>query len=277
MDFRREAWRKLYIRENLEHRGWPLLARGIRDYLIRHARDDGTLLARTTEPEDDLAASLGPRPDEVGPTILAIQLLLADGFLVHDKRTKRLSMARFEEAQERSTSTERVRRYRSKLAELAEPETLRNVPEALLKRASETDPIRSDPIRSETIQEEEQKDPLEPPSGSPPPPTKAKRASRLPLDWTPDPADTRRLGSELHLSPEVIQAEQAKFADYWAAAAGKGSTKMDWKAAWRGWLRRSVEFRGPVNGGRTKSGPLFACESAPLIAQMAIEARREGR
>ena len=97
------------------------------------------------------------------------------------------------------------------------------------------------------------------------------------MDWTPDPADTRRLGSELHLSPEVIQAEQAKFTDHWAAAAGKGSTKMDWKAAWRGWLRRSVEFRGPVNGGRTKSGPLFACESAPLIAQMAIEARREGR
>ena len=36
--------------------------------------------------------------------------------------------------------------------------------------------------------------------------------------------------------------ELEKFRDHWAAATGHTAMKLDWQAAWRMWVRRSVEF-----------------------------------
>jgi hypothetical protein len=38
-DWSKERWRKLYLREALEQRLWSVMARGLRDYLIRLAED----------------------------------------------------------------------------------------------------------------------------------------------------------------------------------------------------------------------------------------------
>ena len=43
-DWTKERWRKQYIREPLQHRAWPVLARGLRELLNALAEDDGTLV-----------------------------------------------------------------------------------------------------------------------------------------------------------------------------------------------------------------------------------------
>jgi hypothetical protein len=51
-----------------------------------------------------------------------------------------------------------------------------------------------------------------------------------------------------------VAAELAKFRDHWTAKSGADATKVDWQAAWRNWVRRSVEMTGK---GR-ESGDVFA-------------------
>ncbi len=142
MDFRLESWRKLYLRENLDQQGWPLFARGLRDLLVRLAKDDGTVVARTTSPADDLAATLKASPDEWPMVVDAAERMLVDGYLLHE--TGRLFIARHEDAQARCTSTARVRKHRAKAAETAGSETL---PKRVTKHQSGTDPTRPDPTR----------------------------------------------------------------------------------------------------------------------------------
>ena len=44
-----------------------------------------------------------------------------------------------------------------------------------------------------------------------------------------------------------IDREIDKFTDYWHARAGKGSTKLDWNATFRNWIRREAEKHQPTN------------------------------
>lgn len=80
----RERWRRLYLRESVEQRGlWPLMQRGVRDYCIKVAEDDGTLV-RLREGDDAveaLARALGAHPVELTLAKVAISGLLDDGFL----------------------------------------------------------------------------------------------------------------------------------------------------------------------------------------------------
>lgn len=77
------------------------------------------------------------------------------------------------------------------------------------------------------------------------PPSKATRKAPslpLPADWAPSPAHIA-LAHQLGVS---VTAEAAKLRD-WAQA--KGERKVDWGAAFRGWLRRAAESRaGPGRG-----------------------------
>lgn len=73
-------------------------------------------------------------------------------------------------------------------------------------------------------------------SAPPAPPTKSRRATRLATDWTlPDDYRTYCAEKRPDLDPAVV-AEN--FRDHWIAKAGKDATKIDWLAAWRGWVRR---------------------------------------
>jgi hypothetical protein len=79
----REAWRPIFLREPVSQRGWPLVTRGVRAYLLRVAEDDGTLLKRCADPFE-LAKSLGVHLEEADLVRIAIDTLLQDGFLRWD-------------------------------------------------------------------------------------------------------------------------------------------------------------------------------------------------
>lgn len=84
-NFDHESWRPLFLREPVAQRGsWDVTTRGLRDYLIRLAEDDGTLLKHCAEPLDELAANLTTRPHEHDAVRCAIETLLRDGFLRWD-------------------------------------------------------------------------------------------------------------------------------------------------------------------------------------------------
>lgn len=78
-DWSRERWRKLYIREALEQRRWSVVTRGLRDYLIRLADDDGALIRDSDDPVEDLLVVLGTLANEVDLIRAAIRLLRVGG------------------------------------------------------------------------------------------------------------------------------------------------------------------------------------------------------
>ncbi len=86
-DWPKERWRKLYLREALEQRLWSVVARGLRDYLIRVAEDDGALIRDSDDPVEALLLALGAHPDEAELVRAAIVLLRRDGFLAGGARS----------------------------------------------------------------------------------------------------------------------------------------------------------------------------------------------
>lgn len=132
-DWAKERWRKLYLRESLEQRLWSVMARGLRDYLIRLAEDDGTLIRDDDDPDGALLRALGAHPEESELVRRALELLRRDGFLAGGTRS--ISIGNLQAAQgwesrpagavratETTTkasgansSTERVRRHRARL------------------------------------------------------------------------------------------------------------------------------------------------------------------
>lgn len=73
--------------------------------------------------------------------------------------------------------------------------------------------------------------------GADAPPTKPKRAMRLPDDWTVSEAG-RAYANGLGLNPDKV-AEA--FTDYWRAQGGSNARKLDWDAAYRTWCRRQAD------------------------------------
>jgi|SRR6478735_961443 len=127
-DWAKERWRKLYLREALEQRLWSVMARGLRDYLIRVAEDDGALIRDSDDPVDALLLALGAQPDEAELVRAAIVLLRRDGFLaggarslfVHNLPAAQAWQPRPSETETAATPTpasasnERVRRFRER-------------------------------------------------------------------------------------------------------------------------------------------------------------------
>lgn len=113
MRFDREPWRKLYRSESVEDRLLPVVVRGLRDYLLRHAADDGTLIAKTEAPGEDMARAIGAHPDEFTVTVGGVERLIASGYLKH--KNGRLWIAKFQEAQQtRSANAARQKRFRER-------------------------------------------------------------------------------------------------------------------------------------------------------------------
>jgi hypothetical protein len=111
--FDRESWRKLYVAESIEHRLLPLFVRGLRDYLLRLAEDDGTLLHATKDPSGDLIRVLNTLPRERKQVAEAVSELLRIGYLSHSDG--RLWISKFKEAQTaRSKNAERQARFKAR-------------------------------------------------------------------------------------------------------------------------------------------------------------------
>lgn len=83
-----------------------------------------------------------------------------------------------------------------------------------------------------------------------------KRGTRLPDDWAPpigkDGDSWREIASQRGFTDSDVAAVLAEFKDYWKAATGQQSVKLDWTAAWRNRLR---DVRRPgVGAGYSKPG-----------------------
>lgn len=77
------------------------------------------------------------------------------------------------------------------------------------------------------------------------PTTKTTRGSRIPQDFAVTDAMRRWAADK---APAVdVDTETDQFRDHWAAATGKGSTKLDWVAAWRTWIRNAGKWSRPSN------------------------------
>lgn len=165
MNYDTESWYKLYIRESTEDRLLPVLNRALRDFLLRCAksRKDGTVLAHTESPGEDIARALGAHPDEASTVAGYVASMLRDGYLSH--RRGRLWITNFVAAQEaRSPGARRQKRYRDKdkssrtndtreTDENVTPDITDNVTRDAHVTSQEirSDPRRSDPRRSEEI------------------------------------------------------------------------------------------------------------------------------
>lgn len=76
-------------------------------------------------------------------------------------------------------------------------------------------------------------------------PKKQSRKTRLPSDWEPSPkniSDADAAG----LTWQEINHEAHKFADHHRS---RGNLMADWDAAWRTWIRKSMEFKAQRGGG----------------------------
>ena len=132
-DWTKERWRKQYIREPLQHRAWPVMARGLRELLNALAEDDGTLVRDVDEPVEALLRSLNAQEYELELAEAAIGLLVREGFLEADERAIWIPDLPRAQAQRdvlpapgdraalatdgRQTSTERVRAFRARQRE----------------------------------------------------------------------------------------------------------------------------------------------------------------
>src|SRR5215216_6150379 len=86
-DWTKERWRKQYVREPLQHRAWPVMARGLRELLNALAEDDGLLVRDVADPVEALVRGLNPQEYEVELVQAAVELLLHDGFLAQDEHS----------------------------------------------------------------------------------------------------------------------------------------------------------------------------------------------
>ena len=94
------------------------------------------------------------------------------------------------------------------------------------------------------------------PSVSPQAEKPKRNGTRLPADWQL-PDDWRQWArmNFAAVAAETIQFEADRFADYWHAKTGRGSTMLDWQATWRNWCRKAFGAPGkgpqPINWGRS--------------------------
>jgi hypothetical protein len=136
-DWTKERWRKQYIREPLQHRSWPVMARGLRELLNALAEDDGTLVRGAEDPIAALLRGLSAQEYELELVEAALGLLLREGFLASDDHSIWIPDLPSSQAQRdattpslerttapadaRQTSTQRVREFRARQRERNAP------------------------------------------------------------------------------------------------------------------------------------------------------------
>lgn len=106
-------------------------------------------------------------------------------------------------------------------------------------------PIRQDKKRHDRKRQEQERE------------ITLRRGARLPPHWIlPDEwliaaEETQR---QFNLAPCDLRLEAAKFKDYWVAKAGIDGVKLDWRATWLNWVRRSNQLGHGPPGGAQRAG-----------------------
>jgi len=203
----------------------PVLARGLRDYLIRHAKDDGTLLERTDSPGRDLARALGAHENEISVIESFVELLISDGYLSH--KSSKLSIRRFKKAQQsQSAGARRQRDFRERKRTL--DDVTRNVTGNVTgnearnatvtpTRARGSDEIRSDEMRSDHQRDD---DPCSTDRELPCPLNLVTRADELGV--------LRELAQALGVDIPAVRKEADKFVAYWTIGGGALRKRRNW-------------------------------------------------
>lgn len=242
-DWSREPWRKLYTRESLQKRLWPVLCRSFRDYLLRFAEDDGTLIV-ADDPVTALTASLSTHADELETVKKYIQLLLADGYLV--RNGKRLGIRSFAEAQtKQSKQATRQARYiankkaRETGANDAPADVSSDAPADAAVTSALTGVLTSQTIRDET-KRDDTSDALthDPPPSLEPDPEKPRR---LALDFELHPLAVSELAKWSGFPESVILAAVDEFKSYWIIGGGRNKPRTQWQAKCRDDIRHKHE------------------------------------
>lgn len=107
------------------------------------------------------------------------------------------------------------------------------------------------------------------PSPSPKERGTQKRAHRLPDDWQPD---TDLVAEARSKFPGVnLELETEKFCDHFQSIGGERARKVDWRKAWRNWIRKSYEFapRTGGNGSRPNTHEAWSTSiNEPLASEL---------
>jgi hypothetical protein len=171
------------------------------------------------------------------------------GYQFHDWSERNPSKTAVEA--ERKKNAERQRKWREK-QEAAAQEQERNAVTDTATNAATNGVSNGAPTRPDPKDKDKEQTPPRP-SGSVPP-KGAKRATRIPEDFTVTLDMIAWARDEV---PGVDgKRETAKFIDYWTAASGANARKRDWKAAWRNWMRQADERGGSrPNGSHQPARP----------------------
>lgn len=262
MKWEHQPWRKLYVHEPTAQKLMALMARGLRDYLIRFADEDGVLFRQTNDPVEDLTRVLSPRDIERDMSRDAVRTLLDDGYLEHTRQGS-LVIRNFIEAQNRKTP-EAARKAAQRAREKGEanPSDSHGTVTGQVRRI--------DPIRNESKRIEETA-----PQAAP------KRGERLPEGWSPKPGSYAGVQVKRGLTDRQVSEALEAFRDYWQAKAGQGGCKLDWDATFRTWLRRTERQSGkwpsrppPANTGITYKD--FTYEQGELPSERTRGLKRIG-
>lgn len=90
--------------------------------------------------------------------------------------------------------------------------------------------------------------PLNPPPLNPPSRhTGRARATRLPDDWLPSPANIAYAESRGFVD-DMLSRQIEDFRDYWHARAGPNALKLDWSKTWATWIRKAADWKADGNG-----------------------------
>lgn len=88
---------------------------------------------------------------------------------------------------------------------------------------------------------------------TPPPARPTERGTRLPVGWVlPDEWAQWCRDEWPNMPDSFIKTQAEQFNDHWRSLPGAKARKADWLAAWRNWMRRSVEMRRQQ---QTRAGP----------------------
>lgn len=92
---------------------------------------------------------------------------------------------------------------------------------------------------------------------------KGKRGTKAPRHFDLD-AEHYDLGETLGFTTQETVDETARFLDWHRS---KGSTHVDWAAAWRNWMRKAADIRRERKSNGKKSAAEYAAEFERLLAE----------
>lgn len=222
MRFDREPWVKLYKRESPHHRLMSLEARCFRDFLLRHANDDGVLLPRTKNVARDLCKVVAADSKDARKVRQWVKELTDVGYLSVSE-TGEVIIKKFVEGQAaRTKNAERQARWKAK------QKSKKNVPEDVTSNGDVTLPVTERGDARETLHarsgdemRREEIPPVGPPSGTTAEVPDEDQPTPCPTEVLPDDV-VQQLAAHMGVSMGVIRDAEREFKTYWTIGMGAG-------------------------------------------------------